>query len=382
MNIYNRLSERLADREKQHTLRTLPVESSGIDFLSNDYLGLARSSVLKEYIQRAYNDVPNALNGSTGSRLLSGNSLIAEELETFLSQIFNGPAALLFNSGYTANLALLASIPQKGDTILLDALAHSCMHEGARLSFADKFSFRHNDLEDLEKKLKIAKGECFVVVESIYSMDGDQCYLKDLLALSKKYKAHVIIDEAHSTGIMGINGNGLTCALGLEDEIFARVYTFGKAMGVHGAVVVGSEMLKQYLVNFARAFIYTTALPTHSLISIKEAFLFLKNNQTLQGELNNKVQYFNNYVVPKLNEIGVNPLPGNSPIKALVVAGSARAKKLANQLQLKGFIVKPILSPTVKEGAERLRICLHTFNTIEEMDMLTEEILIAQKKSM
>lgn len=379
MDIYNRLSERLAEREKQHTLRKLPATTLGIDFLSNDYLGLARSPVLKENIERSYSNLPQVLNGSTGSRLLSGNTAIAEELESFLAQTFNGSAALVFNSGYTANLALLASVPQKGDTIILDSLAHACMHEGARLSFADKFSFKHNDLEDLERKLKIAKGVCFVVVESVYSMDGDQCLIRDLLALSKKYDAHVIIDEAHSTGIMGVNGSGLICELGLEEDIFARVYTFGKAMGVHGAVVVGSEVLKQYLVNFARAFIYTTALPTHSLVSIKEAFLFLKSNQVLQLELSKKVQFFNNYVVPKLDEVGVKPLPGNSPIKALIVPGSARIKKLANHLEMKGFVVKPILSPTVQRGAERLRICLHSFNTTKELELLTEEILFAQK---
>src|SRR5690606_25680027 len=138
---------------------------------------------LKQNIQVAYSHLPSVLNGATGSRLLSGTTPLAEELEGFLADIFNGPSALLFNSAYTANLALLATIPQRGDTILLDELAHACMHEGARLSFADKFSFHHNDLQDLEKKLKLAKGIPFVVVESIYSMDGDTAPLCKILEL-------------------------------------------------------------------------------------------------------------------------------------------------------------------------------------------------------
>lgn len=375
MDIYQRLSEKLEIREKQHNLRTLPNTFHGIDFLSNDYLGLARSAELKNNIQEAYSRLPSSLNGATGSRLLSGNSLLAEDLETYLAEIFDAPAALLFNSGYTANLALLATIPQRGDTIILDELAHACMHEGARLSFADKFSFHHNDIADLEKKIKRVKGACFVVVESIYSMDGDEAPLRAIQDLCKLYKAHLMVDEAHSTGVTGGNGSGLVCHFGLEKEIFARVYTFGKAMGVHGAVVVGEEMIKKYLINFARAFIYTTALPAHSLVSVKESFLFLKANIHLQKHLKEVIEYFNNYAVPKFHEIGIEILPGNSAIKALIIPGSARIRKLAERLQFNGFIVKPILAPTVKEGSERLRICLHAYNTKEEINALTEAVI-------
>lgn len=375
MEIYQRLAVKLDARERRKNLRSLPVLDSGVDFLSNDYLGLARSPQLKVNIQEVYKAFPNALNGATGSRLLSGNSVYAEDLEDYLAQIFNASSALLFNSGYTANLALLATIPQRGDTIILDELAHACMHEGARLSFADKFSFHHNDLQDLEKKLKLSKGTPFVVIESIYSMDGDESPLKDLVDLCKRFNAQLIVDEAHSTGIMGRQGNGLACSLGLEKEIFARVYTFGKAMGVHGAVVVGADILKTYLINFARAFIFTTALPLHSLVSIKEAFEFLGKNENLQEQLKDVIEYFNNYAVPKFQKLGINALSGKSSIQALVVPGSSKVKQLAERLQLKGFVVKPILSPTVKEGAERLRICLHSYNTIEEIERLVEVVM-------
>ena len=375
MDIYQKLSAKLVARERQHSLRTLPQLNDGIEFLSNDYLGLARSPELKENIRNAYNRLPSSLNGATGSRLLSGNSTHAEELESFLAETFKAPAALLFNSGYTANLALLASIPQRGDTIILDELAHACMHEGARLSFADKYSFQHNNMEDLEKKINLAKGSCFVVVESIYSMDGDEAPLQDILNLCRLYNAHLIVDEAHSTGVLGPKGSGLACNLQIEKEVFARVYTFGKAMGVHGAVVVGDELIKNYLINFARAFIYTTALPVHSLVSIKEAFLYLEKNIHLQNRLLEVIEYFNNYADPKFHEVGIATQPGNSAIKALIIPGSARIRKLAEKLQSEGIIAKPILAPTVKEGTERLRICLHAYNTEAEIKALTESVI-------
>ena len=239
MNLHQRLYEKLRGRQVSGNLRALPDDGYGTDFLSNDYLGLARSAALKNRIETAWRSMKSLMNGSTGSRLLSGNTTYAAELEVFLAGLFNAEAALLFNSGYVANLALLASVPQRGDTIILDELAHACMKEGARLSYAEKLSFRHNNLEDLEKKMRKAKGLCFVVVESVYSMDGDQCPLTQLIALCEQNGAYLIIDEAHSTGVMGEGGSGLACSLKLEDRIFARVYTFGKAMGVHGAVVVG-----------------------------------------------------------------------------------------------------------------------------------------------
>lgn len=374
MNIQQKLTEKLATREEQAILRRLSIDHNDIDFLSNDYLGLARSPVLRENIQNAFNELLDATNGATGSRLLSGNTTYAEDLEADLARLFLGESALLFNSGYTANLALLSSVPQRGDTIILDELAHACMKEGARLSYAQKLSFRHNDLDDLEKKLEKSQGEVFVVVESVYSMDGDTVPLEAILRLCQTYKANLIIDEAHSTGIWGRKGNGLVCGLGLEKEVFASVYTFGKAMGVHGAAVVGSEVLIQFLINFARPFIYTTALPIHSLVAIRESFAYLGQNIQLQDQLKANIEYFKSYAIPKFKAAGVDVIESSSAIQALVIPGVERVKKLAEMLQQKGFNVRPILSPTVKAGAERLRLCLHSYNTQEEMDSLAKEI--------
>src|SRR4051812_47447788 len=203
---------KLQKRRDDHSFRTLKNIEGLIDFTSNDYLGLARSELLYHRIQNKVQTLDLKHNGATGSRLLSGNSNYTEEVENKLAKIFNSEASLIFNSGYTANLAVLSSIPQKGDTILYDELAHACIKDGARLSLANRFSFRHNDLNDLEQKLNRCSGKIYIAVESIYSMDGDQCPLQDLVLLAEKYDVAIILDEAHSTGIFGKGGSGLATA--------------------------------------------------------------------------------------------------------------------------------------------------------------------------
>ena len=361
------LSEKLEERKVKNLLRSLPKQNGGIDFTSNDYLGLAQSEKLHQTIQEKIRSFPK-INGSTGSRLLSGNSGYTEHLEEKLAEIFNSKAALIFNSGYSANLAVLSSIPQKGDTIIYDELAHACIKDGARLSLARRFSFRHNDCADLEQKIKHGQGRIFIAVESIYSMDGDESPLKDLIEISEKHGATIILDEAHSTGVCGKNGNGLAASLGLENRIAVRIYTFGKAMGIHGACVAGSHSLIQYLVNFARPFIYTTALPLHSVVSISCAFDFLKDNIHLQSLLKSKIDTFIK------TSVHTYRIMNKSAIQTLIVPGNNRVKDAAIALQNKGFDVRPILSPTVRENTERLRICIHAFNNDQDIIELAKEL--------
>ncbi|HOX82855.1 MAG TPA: 8-amino-7-oxononanoate synthase [Chryseolinea sp.] len=364
------LIKQLAIRETEGARRFLKEDQHGsIDFTSNDYLGLARSPELFKAIKQRLNTIDFKSNGSTGSRLLSGNSNYAEQIENKLAGIFKSEAALIFNSGYTANLGVLSSLPQRGDTILYDELAHACMKDGARLSLAKRFNFRHNDLNDLESKLKLATGKIFIAVESIYSMDGDQCPLKDLVTLSEKYGASIILDEAHSTGVLGSNGAGLAVSLGLEEKIAIRIYTFGKGMGIHGACVAGSTILKDYLINFARPFIYTTALPPHSLVSIECAFDFLVQNLSLQQLLHKKIDHF----IHELKSVGETSTSMSS-IQSILIGGNERTKRMAEALQQKGFDVRPIVSPTVSKGTERLRVCLHTFNSNEEISNLIQAL--------
>jgi 8-amino-7-oxononanoate synthase len=365
----NSLQQKLAAREQEDSLRKLTHTSSLIDFSSNDYLGLARSKELFKQIHQKTSLI-DVRNGATGSRLLSGNSGFIEAVETKLARIFKSEEALIFNSGYTANLAVLSSIPQRHDTIIYDELAHACIKDGARLSLARSFSFKHNDLNDLESKLsRIVEGNVFIAVESIYSMDGDQCPLNELTILANKYNATIIIDEAHSTGSIGSNGAGLTVDLGLESKVAIRIYTFGKAMGIHGACVVGSKVIRDYLINFARPFIYTTALPPHGIASIECAFDFLSKNISLQQTLRSRVDLFLSRTTTITNRVA-----STSSIQTAIFPGNSNVKNAATALQQAGLDVRPILSPTVPAGSERLRICLHTYNTDQEIILLASTL--------
>jgi len=363
------LLKKLEKRRHENSYRTLGHDRSLIDFVSNDYLGLARSEELFTAIHEKLESRGFRKNGSTGSRLLSGNSDYYQEVEEKLAGIFNAEAALIFNSGYSANLAILSSLPQRGDTIVYDELAHACIKDGARLSMATRFSFKHNDLNDLEQKLTKATGRIFVAVESIYSMDGDVCPLEELVALAEKYNAFIIIDEAHGTGIRGERGNGYAASLKLEKRIAVRMYTFGKGMGIHGACVVGSRLLIDYLINFARPFVYTTASSPHFVASIDCSFDYLTKKIQLQQTLKGKINLFRH-----LSQNIRGKIDSTSAIQAIVIPGNDRVRQVASDLQQQGFDVRPILSPTVPEGLERLRICLHVYNTDDEIKQLMHAI--------
>lgn len=362
------LTQRL-DTRKQGGLYREPGQKKGsIDFASNDYLGLARSAVLSKQIHEKTLEASPS-HGSTGSRLLTGNTPYTELVEGKLASLFKAEACLLFNAGYTANLAVISSLPQKDDTIIYDELAHACIKDGARLSLARRFSFRHNDLEDLKKKIARASGRIFVVVESVYSMDGDEAPLNGLIDLAQQYDLNLIIDEAHSTGVIGPQGSGLAVSLGLEAHITARIYTFGKAMGIHGACVAGSVALIAYLINFARPFIYTTAPPPHAVASVEKAFDYLHDHIGLQQDLYDRIALFKAHAPS-----GLAYTESHSAIQTAVFPGNAHVKKIATILQQQGFDIRPILSPTVPAGSERLRICLHAFNTPAEIAALTQAL--------
>ncbi|MEL6558939.1 MAG: 8-amino-7-oxononanoate synthase [Bacteroidota bacterium] len=372
----DRWEQKLGDRVMLGNFRKLKVTTGMIDFVSNDYLGLARNNTLYELVKMRMDEIgiPNK-NGSGGSRLLSGNSTLYENLELYLAEIFKSESTLVFNSGYQANLALVSAVPQKGDTIIYDQLSHVCLKEGAWLSKAESVMFAHNDLEDLERKLNHAKGDKYVVLETVYSMDGDKAPLYEMIDLCKSYQAKIIIDEAHSTGVVGEGGNGLCCDLGREDDFFARVYTFGKAMGVHGACVACSNQLREYLINFARPFIYTTALPLHSVISIEQSFQYLQRNMHLQSNLNELISFYQSGIRQIADSKEEVYYPGSdTAIQPLIIPGNERIRAISDKLGERNLDVRPILSPTVKKGSERLRISLHIYNTKEEIELLLEAL--------
>jgi 8-amino-7-oxononanoate synthase len=355
------LNKKLDERIGASALRSLKLPDGKIDFCSNDYLGIVTNDLLKGKFNR---EECSYKHGSTGSRLLAGNYALIEDVESELATFHNSEAALIFNSGYDANVGLLSSIPQKGDTIIYDQLSHASIRDGIRISFAQAYSFLHNDVNDLEKKLQQASGNIFIVTESVFSMDGDVCPLHEIVTLCKKYNAHLIIDEAHAVGVVGKNGEGLAQHLQLQDECFARVYTFGKAVGCHGAVVVGSKRLRDYLINFTRSFIYSTALPEVAVAAIQASyhvFPFMHEERNLLKKLIETFQSSN---------IAYEKIISNTPIQAIIVPGNDEVKAVAGKLQRQGFDIRPILYPTVPKGKERLRIVLHAFNTEEQLQQL------------
>ncbi len=356
------LDKKLQERKDNNSMRCLQLNNGLIDFSSNDYLGLAQSAEAKEIIADYFLENKAYKLSATGSRLISGNSAFAENLEKQLAEFHQAEAGLIFNSGYDANLGLFACIAQKGDTIICDENIHACIIDGARLSFAQRFTFKHNHLESLENKLKNSQGNIFIAVESVYSMDGDRAPLKEISALAKKYNANIIVDEAHATGIIGEKGEGLVQHLGLQNHIFARVVTFGKALGCHGAIVLGSNKLKNYLINFARSFIYTTALPLHSLVTIQIMYAQMAKQKDIE-RLKNNISHFKSQFLNKNFEL----IESDSVIQCLIIPGNEECKNTALYLQQNGFDVRAILSPTVATTKERLRICLHAFNTNSEI---------------
>lgn len=355
------LAKKLDERRVVNAFRQLRLPEGKVDFCSNDYLGIATNGLIAVGPERTH--------GSAGSRLLAGNYPLIEQTERSLADFHNAPAGLIFNSGYDANLGVLSCVPQKGDTIVYDSLSHASIRDGMRLSFARAYSFAHNDCDELEKKLKsIAEGNIFVVTESVFSMDGDEAPLKEMAKLCKRYGAHLVVDEAHATGVIGTRGEGLVQELGLEADCFARIHTFGKAVGCHGAIVLGSNLLRDYLINFSRSFIYTTALPPASVEAIAIAYKLLPGLHAERERLRRLITYFGDAA------IGYERLKSRTAIQVVIVPGNEQAKGLAARLQEGGLDVRAILSPTVPAGRERLRIVLHSFNTEEEVQRLVEAL--------
>lgn len=370
MAIPQKIIEKLNERKKENLYRELTEIENKIDFFSNDYLGFAKSKTIQKEAKKilAKNEYKN---GSSGSRLISGNSSLHIETEKFIAKFHKSESALLYNSGYDANLGLLSCVPQFGDIILYDEFSHASIRDGIRLSKARAYKFNHNSLTDLEEKITKQNGTIYVVVESVYSMGGDSPDLIAIANLCSKYNAFLIVDEAHAVGVIGKKGKGLVNELKLEKSVFARVITYGKAMGCHGAAVLGDKELIDFLINFSRSFIYTTAISPHSVATIKASYNELKQgnqNQDLQGVINEFHKLKNKY---NLTEKFIK---SESAIQSLVVGNIEKTKEIAKALVKNNIAVKAILWPTVPTGLEQIRICLHSYNTKEEIKLLFEVI--------
>jgi 8-amino-7-oxononanoate synthase len=379
-NFPKNLIEKLDNRKQNQSFRELPISNNLIDFASNDYLGFSKSKIIFDETHQYLLDNNFRINGATGSRLISGNHNLYQETEHFIANFHQAETALIFNSGYDANVGFFGCVPQRNDIILYDELCHASIRDGILLSNAKSYKFNHNDFEDLEKKINRFqvsdfKFQVYVITESVFSMDGDCPNLEELIQVCEKYNCLLVIDEAHSLGVFGQFGQGLVQEHQLQNKIFARIMTFGKGLGCHGAAILGSQNLKDYLINFARSFIYTTGLSPHSVATILIAYHHLSKDKIQVQKLRENIIHFNQ----QKNLLGLKQLfvRSKSAIQSAIIPGNEKVKNIAKIIQEKGFNVKAILSPTVPEGQERLRICLHSYDSKDDILEILEILLNA-----
>ena len=340
----------LAERSRQRFLS----RAQGADFSSNDYLALAGDPRLGQAITDALaRGVPV---GAGGSRLLRGNHEEHELLESEAAAFFGCESALFLANGYTANSALLATLPQRGDAIFHDALVHASAHEGMRLTRAECVAVAHNDADAFADALRRwradnARGTGWIAVESLYSMDGDRAPLAELARIADRYGAVLLADDAHATGVFGAGGRGLAAELdGRENAIVLR--TCGKALGAEGALLCGPRIMRDHLVNRARSFIFSTAPSPLMAACVREALRVLDDEPERRARLADLIAYAEEALGP----LGVTR--SGSQIMPLVVGEDARTMALAHRLREAGFDIRGIRPPTVPAGTSRLRISL------------------------
>lgn len=361
-------NEKKKDWQNKNRLRSLSLPA-GIDFCSNDYLGFCSSVEIQAIWLETLKQDPN---GSSGSRLLRGHSEVFEQFERQLALCSGQEAALFFATGYQANLSLLSALLSEKAIVFSDECIHASMIDGIKLSRCEKYIWQHNKLDVLEALLVRQRKKDhmhFVVVESIYSMQGDFAPLKDLVDLCEKYGAYLIVDEAHATGLWGERGSGRVEAENLSHRIFATIHTAGKALGVSGAWVAGSTSLRDFLVNNARPFIYSTAPGYGQLRSVQAALLhwqkvegsvrelFFSRNAFLESALNPYLSHWNCHL---LN----SPI---SPVHSLCLGENSRALKLMSGLAMAGYDVRAIRPPTVPQGQALLRMTVPVLRTEQEI---------------
>ena len=358
------LKQKLDALQKNGLLRNLSVHAHTIDFSSNDYLGLGRSVLFGQAFSKELNTERAA--GSTGSRLLTGNTLEIEALEEKIARFHKAESALIFPSGYQANVGFLSSIAGRGDTVIRDEFCHASIIDGLRLGFANTLKFKHNNCTDLDAKLSKASGEKFVIVEGLYSMDGDMPDLRTVAKLCKKHGAHLIVDEAHTGGLYGNRGEGIVVEQGLESQVFARIMTYGKAFAYQGGAIVGSEELRQYLINKSRAFIYSTGINYSQILGLSVAYGLVEKAEEERNQLNENIRYFRQAIQGKSSAW----IDSHSQIQGVRIPGNTAVMEKSVELKNAGILALAIRNPTVAEGEERIRICLHAYNTKSEMDGL------------
>lgn len=360
------LSAHIEQLKSKGLFRSLQTPlNNGIDFYSNDYLGLASHSFINESAQ-----------GSTGSRLISGNHPSTLNLENQISESFGFESALSFPSGYQANIGLISALGSKHVTYVYDEYCHASILDGMRLSFAQRKKFKHNDVQDLEHKLKGIKGPIIVIIEGRYSMDGDLCPFQEVLQLKQQYSFEIIIDEAHSLGTIASDYRGLVAKYQAQEQVLACVYTFGKALGFHGAVICGSDILQSYLINTSRSFIFSTGISPSDAQNISHRLDYLKENYSeMCLQLSAVYQNFSS-IFKGFNSLSYNE---ESPIQYYTCGTNEKALQLSSIFTELNIQCKAIRYPTVPKGREGVRIVLHCYNSKEELMLLKKGIEAYEK---
>jgi 8-amino-7-oxononanoate synthase len=351
MNLTERWAALLDGLRAEGRYREL-TPPAGIDFASNNYLGYGTMPPLR--------DTSGLPRSGLASRLLRGHQPVWEQVEDALARWHGAESTLVMNSGYAANEGLLSTVATAADWVASDQLNHASIIDGLRLSRAERYIFRHNDLAHLESGLRaVARTrrpgrQLFVVTEALFGMDGDRAPLKDMTALAERYRAHLIVDEAHATGCFGPAGTGCTDAAGLRGKVLATVHTGGKALGVVGAYVCGSAQLRELLVNRCRHFIYTTALPPAVGGWWLEALDRVRADDGGRRRLHETATFFR----AELARHGI-PAAGQHYILPVLLGSDARAVEASSRLRAAGWDMRAIRPPSVPPGTSRLRIALH-----------------------
>jgi len=354
------------DELRAHGRYRCLAPAAGIDFSSNDYLG---------YAARPLPESPALSQSGTASRLLRGHHALWEEVEAKLAAWHGAEAALVMNSGYVANEGVLSTIIEPGDWVASDEANHASIIDGLRLAKVERFIFRHNDLNHLEAGLRAAherrssQRQVFIVVESLYGMEGDTAPLAEIAALAQRFDAGVIIDEAHATGCFGAMGAGLIDELGLRSRVLAGVHTGGKALAVPGAYVVGSRLLKDLLVNRCRHLIFTTALPSQIAAWWLEAIERVQSDAAARMRLHGNARIFRN----TLAEAGVSA-GGEHYIVPVVLGADATAVEASQRLQAMGYDIRAIRPPTVPPGTARVRVSIHADHASDVLQAVAKAV--------
>jgi 8-amino-7-oxononanoate synthase len=375
--IDRRMALELDSLRAQSQFRTLEMPG-GVNLCSNDYLGLSTDPRLKQAVLEAV--ARAAAVGSTGSRLLSGNSREWEEVESDFAQFAGTEAALYFGSGYAANIGLLASLLKPGDMVFSDAQNHASLIDGMRLSGATKIIYPHRDLQFLENALREhgrGTGAKVIVTESVFSMEGDVAPVGDLLRIARNYGAELVLDEAHAIGVCGPQGRGVAAELGVERELLAIVHTCGKALASAGAFVCGSRTLRDYLVNRARTFIFSTAMPPYMAGQIQAAVGLAREASDRRDHLRRIAASLREELAAR----GFNVGTSTTHIVPVLLGTNELALHAASELQRAGFAVKAIRPPTVPVGTARLRLSLTCRISLEEIHRLVNVMDAACKSS-